>query len=436
MGVLTSSAEYTTFVTEMNTAIKNFVKNHSSAVKYSKTENGKSLITLFYGRERDTDLRKIADTIATTLNDASFEIDGLPVTPIKANESVIVFEGDTTAIESAVNSSNEYPILKVLTEQEVSFGNISDVGNNIISNIIVKIARNRSSIPESYFKAANITIDENSNIYGRIGINVPKLDSYLKTLTERITKEQAEIDAESSIHEGEALLEVGEPTVQAEQDPQVITTSTQLLDVKTKFEQILKQSNEVLRIRNKKKSLLTGELETYLASKNVRFERVTAESFVIAYSLEDYSEYFDIKTDAEYSLTNDDEPVKGKTYYLRDEDSDDGNVTYRQAVNTDFDTNYYEGEFEEVDKETETYDSNTTYYVDISGVDVLGPENPSAYRPAVVGENSDEPGDFDIEPDTDEVSFSDGVTYYKKISDPYTKQSFDGQNDYYEKVKA
>ena len=436
MGVLTSSAEYTTFVTEMNTAIKNFVKNHGSAVKYSKTENGKSLITLFYGRERDTDLRKIADTIATTLNDASFEIDGLPVTPIKANESVIVFEGDTTAIESAVNSSNEYPILKVLTEQEVSFGDVSDIGNSIISNIIGNIARNRSSIPESYFKAANITIDENSNTYGRIGINVPKLDSYLKTLTERIEKEQAEIDELSETESEPTVQAESEPSVQAE-SPVTITTSTQLLEVKTKFEQILEQSNEVLRIRNKKKSLLTGELETYLASRNVRFERVTAESFVIAYSLEDYSEYFDIKTDEEYSLTNDDEPVKGKTYYLRDEASD-GNVTYRQAINTDFDTNYYDGEFEEVDKETETYDSNTTYYVDIPGVDVLGPENPSAYRPAVVGENSDDPGDsdFDIDPDSNEVSFSDDETYYKKISDPYTKQSFDGQNDYYEKVKA
>ena len=428
MGVLTSSAEYTTFVTEMNTAIKNFVKNHGSAVKYSKTENGKSLITLFYGRERDTDLRKIADTIATTLNDASFNIDGIPVTPIKANESVIVFEGDTTAIESAVNSSNEYPILKVLTEQEVSFGNISDVGNNIISNIIEKIARNRSSIPESYFKAANITIDENSNTYGRIGINVPKLDSYLKTLTKRIEKEEAEAESEPSVQAE------SEPSELSDQDSPV-TTSTQLLDVKTKFEQILTQSNEVLRIRNKKKSLFTGELETYLASKNVRFERVTAESFTIAYSLEDYSEYFDIKTDAEYSLTKDAEPVDGKVYYLRVEESN-GNITYKPAANTDFDTNYYEGEFEEVDKETETYDSNTTYYVDIPGVDVLGPENPSAYRPAVVGENSDEPGDFDIDPDSNEVSFSDDETYYKKISDSYTTQSFNDQNDYYEKVKA
>lgn len=436
MGVLTSSAEYTTFVTEMNTAIKNFVKNHGSAVKYSKTENGKSLITLFYGRERDTDLRKIADTIATTLNDASFNIDGIPVTPIKANESVIVFEGNTTAIESAVNSSNEYPILKVLTEQEVSFGDVSDIGNSIISNIVEKISRNRSSIPESYFKAASITIDENSNTYGRIGINVPKLDSYLKNLDEIIEKEQAELDKnEETTEESNVLTEEYPNTVQAEHDNSEIDTSTQLLDVKTKFEQILEQSSKVLHIRNKKKSLFTGELETYLASKNVRFERVTAESFTIAYSLEDYSKYFDIKTDAEYSLTKDAEPVDGKVYYLRVEESN-GNITYKPAVNTDFDTNYYEGEFEEVDKETETYDSNTTYYVDIPGVDVLGPENPSAYTPAVVGENSDEPGDFVIDPDTNEVSFSDDETYYKKISDPYTKQSFDDQNDYYEKVKA
>jgi len=433
MGVLTSSAEYTAFVTEMNTAIKNFVILHPNAVKYSKTDNGKSLITLFYGQERDVNLKKIANTIDTTLNDASFKINGIPVTPIKANNNIIVFEGNTAAVEAAIARSNNYPVLKVLSEQEI------DVDVNGVVSIIVemvnKLVRNRSSIPESYLRKGGINIDENSKSYGRLKINASTLKVYLDELNREfhIVPEIDTIGAGNTIDAGPSLepppmdqsTEEGETPFNPYPDP---IYTEEMNDVYNKLLDVLDTTNHIIGIRNKKKSLFTGELETALVERKLKFERVTNESVTIAYLLDAYSEYYDDKMDKTFVKVNSTGEVDPKkTYYLRFEDKT-RNVTYIPATDAEFVVEYNEGTFEQIDSETEAYDSTKTYYVKIEGVDVLGPETPSRYRIATVEGN-----DFDVDPETNEVSFTDNKSYFTMITAPSVTKSFSDDVTYYVK---
>ena len=433
MGVLTSSAEYTAFVTEMNTAIKNFVILHPNAVKYSKTDNGKSLITLFYGQERDVNLKKIADTIDTTLNDASFEIDGLPVTPIKANNNIIVFEGNTAAVEAAIARSNNYPVLKVLSDQEISV-DVNDLVSTII-NMVNKLVRNRSSIPESYLRKGGITIDESSKSYGRLKVNASTLKAYLDELNREfhIVPEIDTIGAGNTIDAGPSLepppmdqsTEEGETPFNPYPDP---IYTEEMNDVYNKLLDVLDTTNHIIGIRNKKKSLFTGELETALVERNLKFERVTNESVTIAYLLDAYSEYYDDKMDKIFvKVKNTDEFDPKKTYYLRFEDKT-GDVTYRPATDADFVVEYIDGTFDPINIQTEVYDPTKTYYVHIPGIDVLGPEAPSEYEIATVEGNN-----FDVDSETNEVSFKDGETYYTMITTPSVTKSFSDDVTYYVK---
>ena len=433
MGVLTSSAEYTAFVTEMNTAIKNFVILHPNAVKYSKTDNGKSLITLFYGQERDVNLKKIADTIDTTLNDASFEIDGLPVTPIKANNNIIVFEGNTAAVEAAIARSNNYPVLKVLSDQEISV-DVNDLVSTII-DMVNKLVRNRSSIPESYLRKGGITIDENSKSYGRLKVNASTLKAYLDELNREfhIVPEIDTIGAGNTIDAGPSLepppmdqaMEEGETPFNPYPDP---VYTEEMNDVYNKLLDVLDTTNHIIGIKNKKKSLFTGELETALAEQNLKFERVTNESATIAYLLDAYSEYYDDKMDKTFVKVNSTGEVDPKkTYYLRFEDKS-GNVTYRPATDDDFDVDYNDGTFEEINTGTEVYDPTKTYYIHIPGIDILGPETPSEYEIATIENNS-----LDVDSETNEVSFKDGETYYTMITAPSVTKSFSDDVTYYVK---
>ena len=510
MGVLTSSAEYTAFVTEMNTAIKNFVILHPNAVKYSKTDNGKSLITLFYGQERDVNLKKIADTIDTTLNDASFEIDGLPVTPIKANNNIIVFEGNTAAVEAAIARSNNYPVLKVLSDQEISV-DVNDLVSTII-NMVNKLVRNRSSIPESYLRKGGITIDENSKSYGRLKINASTLKAYLDELNREFHivpeidtigagntidagpslepppngynyelidldnprhKRQMECDLNNSFDERNIYVkeivngtdtyrltdysdfdqettendnqpvyhfknnvdyykltmdqstEEGETPFNPYPDP---IYTEEMNDVYNKLLDVLDTTNHIIGIRNKKKSLFIGELETALVERNLKFERVTNESATIAYLLDAYSEYYDDKMDKTFVKVNSTDSFDPKkTYYLRFEDKT-GDVTYRPATDDDFDVEYVDGTFEPINRQTEVYNPTKTYYVHIPGIDVLGPEAPSEYEIATVEGNN-----FDVDSETNEVSFKDGETYYTMITAPSVTKSFSDDVTYYVK---
>lgn len=421
MGVLTSSAEYTAFVTEMNTAIKNFVILHPNAVKYSKTDNGKSLITLFYGQERDVNLKKIADTIDTTLNDASFVINGLPVTPIKANNNIIVFEGNSAAVEAAIARSNNYPVLKVLSEQEITV----DV-NRVVSTIVEmvnKLVRNRSSIPESYLRKGGITIDENSKSYGRLKINASILKSYTDELSKNINRSNE--DTNPSLEAPDEVTDTDNIPFNPYPDP---AYTEEMNDVFDKLLDVLNTTNYIIGIKNKKKSLFTGKLETTLEEQNLKFERVTNESITIAYLLDAYSEYYDNKMDKIFvKVDNTGEVDPKKTYYLRFEDKT-GDVTYRPTTDADFDVEYNEGTFEEINRQTEVYDSTKTYYVLIPGVDVLGPDTPSAYEIATIEKNN-----FDVDPETNEVSFKDGETYYTMISAPFVVKSFKESETYYVK---
>ena len=140
MAILTSNPDYVTLKTNMNTAIKNFVKNNPNSVKYSTNDAGKAVITLFFGEARDVELKDLAKICMETLNDADFVIEGIPVTVTKSSESYLVFEGEKAAVEAAIKTkAADYPILVIANNQVEDFDAdaiVTSIKNGIINTFV------------------------------------------------------------------------------------------------------------------------------------------------------------------------------------------------------------------------------------------------------------------------------------------------------------
>lgn len=98
----TSSPEYTTLKESCNKAIDQFIKLHPEEVVVTSTEDGKTQITLFYSKTRDAKMKEIANRVMNTLNDGDFVIGTVPAKIILADNCVIKFEGETTAVNAAI----------------------------------------------------------------------------------------------------------------------------------------------------------------------------------------------------------------------------------------------------------------------------------------------------------------------------------------------
>lgn len=98
----TSSPEYTALKESCNKAIDQFINLHPEEVVVTSTEDGKTQITLFYSKTRDAKMKEIANRVMNTLNDDDFVIGTVPAKIILADNCVIKFEGETTAVNAAI----------------------------------------------------------------------------------------------------------------------------------------------------------------------------------------------------------------------------------------------------------------------------------------------------------------------------------------------
>lgn len=370
----TSSREYTTFKNGMNVAISNFINQHQSSVKCVKKPNGKTNITLFYGRERDVDLKKIAETCMNTENDSDFVIDGITMTIIHATDSVIVFEGKTDTIEAEIKANpNAYPVLTILTNQVIDF-NVDAIADSVETDVVDALAKKRSELTDTDRRNAGITVVENHVIAeeatntltkGKIIINNDMLTKFIDVLTKN------EIEGK-----------------------------------KTKLTKVKTAVDKIYCMQKYNKDLLISDFENALAEKSIWMERINTSGITFKYDVRKYSETQASKEPVEeptsFVETSDVEYVSGKTYYVAVPDTDP--VEYRKAVESDFDKTPVMEEHE-VQNYVETEDTDVnpekTYYVAVPGT------NPVEYRAA-------ESSDFT---DVDETPmFSDGVIYYELVT--------------------
>ena len=397
MAILTTSPEYTTMKNSMNTAIVNFIKNHPNSVKYTKTDNGKSLITLFFGEVRDVEIKKIAEICMDTLNDADFKIDGIPVTIIKSTESTIVFEGETAAVEEAIKTKGDkYPILLVTTSQTEDF-DLDQLVSNIRDTIILSLVENRSDLYSYIFDPAGIKVDENS-VTGRVIINIDSLDRYIERLDNEGIQAMI-LDPHSEVGPGDPI-------------PGYMNV------VKSILIAIRDVVLSIIRLKNKNKELLNGEFVNKLNEIKLGLERVNDNSVTITYSIEKYSEDKRVEESEdsnEYELTSDEQPVEGKTYYIFQGEA------YIKAQDSDFDVEQ-NLEYEDVYEETAdvVWNSKKTYYVEEAG-----------------GHREVTPEDLTANDDELTYSFKPDVTYYEKTQNEIavTVKRFRRETQYYETIK-
>lgn len=408
MAILTSNPDYVTLKTNMNTAIKNFVKNNPNSVKYSTNDAGKAVITLFFGEARDVELKDLAKICMETLNDADFVIEGIPVTVTKSSESYLVFEGEKAAVEAAIKTrAADYPILVIATNQVEDF-DADAIVTSIKNGIINTFVENRSANMADFsiiLEKSGITVDENS-VTGRVIVNSDKLNRYIS-------------DLESQNIPNYDDLEAAEDDVVDEGDSETDTHTKALAAIVKVCKAVRDIVSTIIRMKRYNKPLLNGVLTTKLNAIGIGLERVNEDSITFTYSLEKYSETKKENSDddvEQYVETEDTDPVTSKTYYVAD-----GDDTYRAAEwATDFDSSE-ETPDEDVYTPTEDsdYDESKTYYVEEAG----------GYR---VTTNED----YDLG-DEDSRSFKSGVTYYEHSTvpgDAVTVYSFKSGVTYYEKI--
>lgn len=379
MAILTSNPDYVTLKTNMNTAIKNFVKNNPNSVKYSTTDAGKSVITLFFGEARNVELKDLAKICMETLNDADFVIEGIPVTVVKSSESYLVFEGEKAAVEAAIKrKANDYPILVIATNQTENF-DLDQMVTDIKNNIIDILVEHRSDMFSYIFDPAGIKIDENS-VTGRVIVNIDYLNRYINKLDKEgiIVPNRFDDDEtnDGDEEQNEGYLNVVKVALIAVRDTVL----------------------PILRLKRKNKALLNTTFAEKLAAQNLGLERVNEDSVTFTYAIEVYSEDKKVEPDSNepYFLTKDSKPSIDKTYYIKN-----GEEYEECSSDSYFDI------FEEdtlVDVYTQTEDDNyvdgKTYYVEEAG----------GYR---VTTNDDY-----VLGDEDSRSFKSGVTYYEHSTTP------------------
>ena len=409
MAILTSNPDYVTLKTNMNTAIKNFVKNNPNSVKYSTNDAGKAVITLFFGEARDVELKDLAKICMETLNDADFVIEGIPVTVVKSSESYLVFEGEKAAVEAAIKTkAADYPILVIATNQVEEF-NVNTIVASIRDGIINTFVENRSANMSDFsiiLEKSGITVDENS-VTGRVIVNSDKLSRYI-----------AELESQNIPNYDD--LESSEDDTEDDGETETDTHTKSLAAIVKVCKAVRDIVSQIIRMKRYNKPLLNGDLTTKLNEIGIGLERVNEDSITFTYSLEKYSETKKTKpedTDGEqYTETEDLEPVTSKTYYVAD-----GENAYRAAEwSTDFDST--EESVEEdvyTPTEDEVYDESKTYYVEEAGGYrvttnndyVLGDEDSRSFKSDVTYyEHSTVPGDAETV-----YNFKSDVTYYEKI---------------------
>lgn len=183
MNVKTSSPEYTAQVEELNKAINLFIKKFPEYVIVTDDDEGKTQITLFYGKTRNVELKKLASRCANTLNDDDYVIGSLPVKIIVADDSVIKFEGKTSEVDAAIKSiGDSSPLVNLIQRSgnHVTF-NERTIGNKLATALKVFILE-KATYTDTMYREAGIDF-ATAGLYTRLSVQLDKLVKFIKKWT-------------------------------------------------------------------------------------------------------------------------------------------------------------------------------------------------------------------------------------------------------------
>jgi hypothetical protein len=183
MNVKTSSPEYTAQVEELNKAINLFIKKFPEYVIVTDDDEGKTQITLFYGKTRNVELKKLASRCANTVNDDDYVIGSLPVKIIVADNSVIKFEGKTSEVDAAIKSiGDSSPLVNLIRRSgnHVTF-NERTIGNKLSTALEVFILE-RATYTDTMYREAGIDF-ATAGLYTRLSVQLDKLVKFIKKWT-------------------------------------------------------------------------------------------------------------------------------------------------------------------------------------------------------------------------------------------------------------
>ena len=167
----------------LNTILANFIKANGKAVRYFRTEDGYSFITLNYGKCRVPEMNKIKEFINNSVYDDCLKIDEMPVTCVRMSDTVMVFKGKTEEVETYIsqNASESSVLTNIVAKAKVASTEekeqILSVNDDIV-DLLESLVSERSSFSSEALKKAGISFDEYDGV-GHIIFDVKKINDYV-----------------------------------------------------------------------------------------------------------------------------------------------------------------------------------------------------------------------------------------------------------------
>lgn len=168
---------------ELNSILANFIKSNGRAVRYFRTEDGYSFITLNYGKCRVPEMDKIKEFINNSIYDDCLKIDEMPVTCVRMSDTVMVFKGKTEEVEAYIseNASESTVLTNIVAKAKVASTEekeqILSVNDDIV-DLLESLVSERSSFSSDALKKAGVSFDEYDGV-GHIIFDVKKITDYV-----------------------------------------------------------------------------------------------------------------------------------------------------------------------------------------------------------------------------------------------------------------
>ena len=167
---------------ELNGILAKFIKGNGKAVRYFRTEDGYSFITLNYGKCRVPEMEKIKEFINNSVYDDCLKIDNMPVTCVRMSDTVMIFKGKTEEVETYISQNASSEVLTNIvakaqvasTEEKEQILSLDDD----IASVLESLVSERSTFSSDALKKAGVTFDEYDGV-GHINFDIKKINDYV-----------------------------------------------------------------------------------------------------------------------------------------------------------------------------------------------------------------------------------------------------------------
>ena len=167
---------------ELNGILAKFIKGNGKAVRYFRTEDGYSFITLEYGKCRVPEMEKIKEFINNSVYDNCLKIDNMPVTCVRMSDTVMIFKGKTEEVETYISQNASSEVLTNIvakaqvasTEEKEQILSLDDD----IASVLESLVSERSTFSSDALKKAGVAFDEYDGV-GHISFDIKKINDYV-----------------------------------------------------------------------------------------------------------------------------------------------------------------------------------------------------------------------------------------------------------------